>query len=200
MITGWPLKDRATFDAIIGMARETDRAAAILAGTLLEDHLERKLKSELRNSSVTGQLFDVGRPLAFFAAQNQLAYVMKIYGRPFYQEMHIVSQIRNNFAHFYADKEGPFISDFKSPVIAKLTDELQLITPLLEKNLRYAKGLEHTQEEVSSILDDPKRKYLETCALCACALNGSLDSEILAAIWADNYPPPPNWRPNDGIT
>jgi hypothetical protein len=208
MITGWPLKDRATFDAILGMARETDRAAAILACALLEDHLEEMLRTELRDSSVFKELFGVSRPLGFFSAHNQLAYLMKIYGKPFYEEMRILSQIRNKFAHYYADGQGRFIGSFKAPAIAEMAAKLALIKPLLEKELRRSKrfsgdrrALENKQNEINQILSDAKANYLETCALCASALTGSLDSKIREAIWAESYPPPPNmmrWLQDDG--
>jgi hypothetical protein len=208
MLAGWPLKDRATADAIMHMALGADRASAILAGTILEDHLESRLKAGLRDSAVFDKLFDVGRPLGFFASQNQLAYLIKLYGKPFYQEMDILAQVRNKFAHSYSDKEGRFIKDFKSPAIAELVSKLELIQPLLEKKLRSAKRFsiserdyEQTKDDVDNLLSDPKRKYLETCALCASALHGYLDSEMLKAIWAETYPPPPNmmlWRQPDG--
>jgi hypothetical protein len=185
MITGWPLKDRATFDAIIGMAwRETDRAAAILACALLEGHLETKLKDG-----------GVARPPRPFSTKNKLAYQMKIYGEPFYEEMKTLSQIRNKFAHRYADEEGRFIGGFRAPVIAEMSKRLALIKPLLEKELRYHKrfsgdrrALENKENEINRILTDAKAKYLQTCALCASALNGSLDSKVREAIWAESYP------------
>src|ERR1019366_9536601 len=129
------------------------------ACVLLEDHLERKLQRDLRHSDLFETLFGVGRPLNFFGAQNQLAYLMKIYGKPFYRELETIGSIRNKFAHLYSDKEGRFIKGFKSSVIAKLCGQLSLIEPLLEKELESKKrlrgnrrGLEMKEAEVKRIL------------------------------------------------
>jgi hypothetical protein len=87
LVGGWRLGDKLTSEAILGLLLEdSDRAAAIVACTILEDSLEKKLKSTLRNSTSFEKLFGTGQPLHFFGSRNRLAYLMRIYGKPFFTE------------------------------------------------------------------------------------------------------------------
>jgi len=193
-MTGFFIADSIEGSAIIGLLNESDRAAAIIACTLVEDRLEKRLKRVLRDSSIFKNLFDTDRPLHFFAARNQLAYLMHIYGKPFYTEMETIGSIRNKFAHLIADKGRP-VKNFKSPVIKDLCDRLKLLEPIqvaeskrhaelsLGRPPSWAEGL-----DPKDMLSDPKRKYLATCGLCSSALSGHLDAKAIKAIWADIYP------------
>jgi hypothetical protein len=188
------LADAVTSEAIFSLLHESDRGAAILACTLVEGQLEGKLRSALRDSKLFETLFGVGRPLNFFGARNQLAYLMRIYGKPFYSELETICAIRNKFAHSFADKGRP-IKTFKSPVIKDLCDKLRLIEPLLR-----AKEDRATSLRIGKLpswmgdgpylgpLNDPRTKYEHTCGLCSSALNGHLDQEIRNAIWGDTFP------------
>jgi hypothetical protein len=193
-MTGFFIADSMEGSAIIGLLNESDRAAAIIACTLVEDRLEKKLKSVLRDSTVFKTLFGTGHPLHFFGARNQLAYLMHIYGNPFYTELETIGSIRNKFAHLIADKGRP-VNNFKSPVIKDLCDRLKLLEPIqmaeskrhgelsLGRPPSWAKG-----SDPKDVLIDPKRKYLATCGLCSSALSGHLDAKVIKAIWADRYP------------
>ncbi len=193
-MVGWFITDSVEGAAILGLLNESDRAAAIIACTLLEDRLEKKLKSILRDSDVFKKLFCVGRPLHFMGARNQLAYLMNVYGKPFYRELEMIGSIRNKFAHLIADKGRP-IKNFKSPVIKDLCDGLKLIEPIQMAESKRRAGLSAGKPpswargtDPADVLTDPKRKYLATCALCSSALSGHLDQKVIKAIWADNYP------------
>ena len=117
---GWALTNAIESDAIFSMLfKQTDRAAAIIACVLVEDRLETMLKNKLRESSQFDKLFGVSRPLHFFGARNQLAYLMGIYGKPFFQELQVIGTIRNKFAHLVSDKGQP-VSNFESePVVRR---------------------------------------------------------------------------------
>lgn len=192
---GWGIKHRRELDAIIGLGGESDRAAAIVAATIVEDRLERKLKTVLRNSkSVFELLFSSNRPLHFVSARNHLAYLMRVYGKPFYQEMGTIGSIRNKFAHIIADDKDRPVKDFKSPIIQELCDELKLLKPILlgESKSREVgstgKSPSWAKIAPQDALSDPKTKYLMTCALCAGVLSGHLDQKIIKAVLAETAP------------
>jgi hypothetical protein len=196
LIGGWPLTDAVESEAIASLLfKDSDRAAAIVACTILEDKLEKKLQASLRNSSVFKSLFDVGRPLNFFEAKNQLAYLMKIYGKPFYQELKIIGQVRNKFAHLYAEK-GQAIKAFNSPIIKGLCDELSLMEKLLKaeakqkEDLGLLLGLPSWAKKATNLegLKNPRIRYVNTCGLCVSALSGRLNPNIREIIWADAIP------------
>jgi hypothetical protein len=195
---GWRLGNKIQSEAIWGILfKDTDRAAAIVAAIMLEDSLERKLKATLRDSTVFAKLFGTSRPLQFFGHRNQLAYVMRIYGKPFYQELETIGSIRNKFAHMYVDKNGDKpIKNFSSPIVKELCNKLVLVEHLTraEEDRRDRLGLRAGRNpRGSSPLDALKHsrtRYIQTCGLCVSALNGHLDPEILKVIWADTLPSP----------
>jgi hypothetical protein len=190
-VFGWSLLDPIEAKIILRMlSKESDRAAAIIACTLLEDKLEKRLRSTLRRSEVFDTLFDIGRPLNFFGARNQLAYLLKIYGKRFYQEMDRIGTVRNKFAHLYSDK-GTLISDFKSPSIKKIIDQMCFAEELsiAEDERRKPFSVFQTPpswwESEADKVKGSKAKYLATCAICAGALSGNIDPKISKEIMAD---------------
>jgi hypothetical protein len=198
LIGGWRLGDKVKSGAILGLFLEdSDRAAAIVACTMLEDSLEKKLKSTLRDSTSFEKLFGTGQPLHFFGSRNRLAYLMRIYSKPFFTELETIGSIRNSFAHMYADKTRQPIENFRSPSIKKLCDRLKLLEHLeaaeakrIEdlglsggKKPSWAKGSEPLE-----VLKNPRARYINTCGLCVSALDGKLDPKITKAIWADTFP------------
>jgi hypothetical protein len=193
----WRLGDKCHADAILGLLlKDTDRAAAIVAAIMLEDSLERKLKETLRDSTLFDKLFGRGRPLQFFSHRNQLAYMMRVYGKPFYQEMEKIASIRNCFAHMYVDKKSNQpVRDFKSPRIKGLCNQLILMEHLerAEEDRRNKLGLRAGKlpswardTQPLETLKSPRIRYVKTCALCISALNGDLARKIIQTIWADD--------------
>ena len=179
------------------LLEDSDRAAAIVACTMLEDSLEKKLKSTLRNSKSFQQLFGTGQPLHFFGSRNKLAYLMRIYGKPFFTELQTIGSIRNSFAHMYEDKTGQPIEKFSSPTIKRLCDSLNLLKQLETVKARRIKDLGLSAgtkpswskgSEPLEVLKNPRTRYINTCGLCVDALDGTLDPKITKAIWADTFP------------
>jgi len=197
----WRLGDQTRAEAVWGILfKDPARSAAIVAGIMVEDSLEKKLKSTLRNSSVFDSLFGLGRPLHFFGQRNQLAYLMRIYGKPFYQELETIASIRNRFAHLYVDKKsGQPIKNFKSPTIKELCGKLMLMEHLerLEEERRERLGLRISRgpswaksSEPLEALKQPRIRYIRTCGLCVSALNDELDPKNIEVIWADELSSP----------
>jgi len=200
----WRLGDKVQADAIFAMLmKDTDRAAAIVAAIMLEDSLEKKLRATLRDSKVFGHLFESGRPLQFFGHRNDLAYLMNIYGKPFYQELVTISSIRNMFAHMYMEKkiEQP-IKNFKSPAVRHLCDKLKLVEHLEQReedrrdrlDLRTGRPPSWATQPLEALKKHPRMKYMHTCALCISALAGDQDREVIDIIWAEDLEKAPTSR------
>jgi hypothetical protein len=91
----------ADHDAIIAeIENQSDRAAAIVAFSFLEDRLADLLVSRFEDfpKIVTKVMRGVG-PLATFSAKNDLALLMGLYDSRTYRDLVTLKDIRNKFAH-----------------------------------------------------------------------------------------------------
>lgn len=79
--------------------KETDRAAAILAGSYLEVLLESLLKSTFVNDPVVEELFKGSGPLATFSSRISFSYALGLIDGEVYRDLNIIRRIRNHFAH-----------------------------------------------------------------------------------------------------
>jgi len=75
-----------------------DRSMAILGGTILEDCLRAYIESQVvMKGTHANSLFD--QVLDSFGHQIRAAYVFALIGEPFRNELDLIRQIRNAFAH-----------------------------------------------------------------------------------------------------
>ena len=120
--------------------KETDPAAAILAGAMIENALERLLRKFLvPSASNEDDLFDGSyKPLSTFAAKITAAHRCGLISSKFCRDLHIIRRIRNYFAH---NTEG---SDFSEGSIKQRVKELvDSFTDLVEdarKGDRFKEG------------------------------------------------------------
>jgi len=104
----------------ITMAR-SERAAAIVAGTLVEDHLTTVLKRHLiDNPKKVRELFDVTGPLGAFGTKIDLGYLLGLYSEAAWKELDTIKRIRNEFAHKME------ANSFQRQKISGLSDNLKL--------------------------------------------------------------------------
>jgi hypothetical protein len=82
-------------------SKETPRAAVILSVAMLEQALETLLKIKLVPISTTeDKLFDGPyAPIASFSAKIDLAYRIGLISLNLCRDLHLIRQIRNDFAH-----------------------------------------------------------------------------------------------------
>jgi hypothetical protein len=82
-------------------AKETDRAAVIVAASMLDELLRSILVAKLVPvSSSTDELFDgANAPLGTFSARIEMAYRVGLISVKFSRDLHLVRRIRNDFAH-----------------------------------------------------------------------------------------------------
>src|SRR5271170_3163158 len=77
-----------------------DRAAAIVAATLVEEHLIGAPKACLhRNQKVTNDFFRISGPVGTFVARIDLAFLVGVFGAAAHRELLIIKEVRNLFAH-----------------------------------------------------------------------------------------------------
>jgi hypothetical protein len=97
----WTVRDPSIDWPIIEeIEKADDRAAAILAISLIEDRLEKAIKPLLHShKEITPAMFDGLGPLASFSAKTRMGFLLGIYGEQFRNTLSRIGQIRNKFAH-----------------------------------------------------------------------------------------------------
>jgi hypothetical protein len=98
------------------LMKQSDRGAAIIAGSVLEQILEAAIKARLR-PLLGGQqkaLFGRMAPLSTFSAKIELGFVIGLYSEAAYTNLNMIREVRNKFAH-----EFDALS-FDHPLVAKI--------------------------------------------------------------------------------
>ncbi len=76
------------------------RAAAVVGGAFVEEHLTHVLQSRMvRDEKVIEERFAPGRAFGDFGAKIDLGYLMGVYSKQAHKELITIKRIRNNFAH-----------------------------------------------------------------------------------------------------
>lgn len=79
---------------------DSDRAAGIVAGSIVDTRLEHAIQSKLRDDrDIMGRLFNANGALGAFGTKIDLAYLMGILSSDAYADLKILQKIRNDFAH-----------------------------------------------------------------------------------------------------
>ena len=98
---------------------ESDLACVLIATSYLDYALASLLKRYFIESSAVNKLLDPpGGALSTFAGRSDLAYCLGLIPKRLYQNLEIVGQIRNAFAHSYLSLE------LNESEIARLVDSL----------------------------------------------------------------------------
>ncbi|MET4451226.1 hypothetical protein [Bradyrhizobium sp. RT3b] len=80
--------------------KQRDRGAAIIATSILEEHLLEAIQSRLeRHAQVEGKVFSGYGPLASFSARIDMGLLLGLYPETGHKRLHLIRRIRNNFAH-----------------------------------------------------------------------------------------------------
>lgn len=78
----------------------SERAMAIVLGTIVENHLTRLLRLlMLRDEDIARELFHPSGPIGPFGTKIRLAYMLRIIEPELYRDIIVVNRIRNKFAH-----------------------------------------------------------------------------------------------------
>ena len=78
---------------------ESDRAAAILATSFVDNTLRRLLLEYMVEHPKISALFEGDRPLATFSSRITIAFGLGMLHHDTYTDLHLLRRIRNHFAH-----------------------------------------------------------------------------------------------------
>jgi hypothetical protein len=173
-------------DAIEQLHDDSDRAAAVVAGAVVEIALTNAIQRRLHDHPVALRpLFTPSGPLGPFKNKIDLGFLMGIYPRNVYDELITIKDLRNAFAHRVA---------IKSFAIAEIRAEcanLKIVEKHTEE-MRPRKGLQASLpiflKNKEDKLKEPRMRYV-------------LSAEVLAALlWANSSiiscPSPPDPEPS----
>jgi DNA-binding MltR family transcriptional regulator len=153
-------------------ADESDRAAALLAASFLEEQLKDALQSVfVDDAEMMQNLFAGYGPLSSFRARIDLAYALGHIPKALHREFHIIRKIRNHFAH-HAD-----VTDFSTQRVKDWC--LALATP---KRLLANKSAEL----------DARTRFLRAVSHCVGDIRMGLQ-----CVPQPTVPSAPNWSRDD---
>jgi hypothetical protein len=142
------------------LAEESDRHAAIIGGAIVDEAMERFLKSRMRQGIETDRLFDYPRPLSTASAKIELAYAMEFIGPCHYTDLRYINDIRNTFAH------ETLLPDAKHQ-LSKLTFDSQKVRDLCG-NLLHAKAI-----VAKGITMEPRMRFIVTVIIMTIGLTNA---------------------------
>jgi DNA-binding MltR family transcriptional regulator len=99
---------------------ESDRSVVILAGSFLEQVLEKYLLKKFVDSPSVTKLFTGYSPLATFAAKIDIAFAIGLLPVHVYEDLKVIKKLRNIFAH-EAD-----VLNFESSRVCDICSNLQI--------------------------------------------------------------------------
>ena len=99
---------------------ESDRGAAILAGSFAEHALAQYLKFRIRDKEVAKKLFNGMGPLSSFYQCISIAYAFDLITTEKYNDFDIIRDVRNHFAHH------PLDTTFNTEEVKKLCEKLSM--------------------------------------------------------------------------
>jgi DNA-binding MltR family transcriptional regulator len=163
----WMLFNDEESEAVTELYKSSDRAAAIMAATIVESRLTAALKNRFRpNIDVQNEMFRSSGPLGSFSAKIKLGCLLGVCSDQAFSDLEIMKNIRNRFAH-YLD-----IKDFQSQRIADWCKNFKLIESCVvsEGTKEAPVDTYFTVPGRDEKMKDPKWRYLLTAMLFSGAL------------------------------
>jgi hypothetical protein len=145
------------------MSEESDRTAAIVGASFLDDSLGFALTHRFigLGKDWTDRLFDsANAPLGTFSAKIRLGYALGVFGPKTHADLDRIRRVRNEFAHAARRKS------FADTVIANLC--MALITPAM---------IPPSLGEPIPLEEEPRSRYHATCR----HISGLLIAEVNAS-------------------
>jgi hypothetical protein len=177
----WELADNEDKSILQSLKNDSDRAAAIIAGSMIETRLETSILCRTqRDPVIENRLFQPSGPLGSFATKIELACLLGLITRKAFDDLVIVKDIRNDFAHRLD------IKDFQTQSILDRTKNLKLIETHVG-NFTGAKGEVLMRPQANTGLPrlnvhdyhakkkQPRTRYLMTIQLfIVCLIGGNI--------------------------
>lgn len=146
--------------AFLELRHGSDRAAGIVAGSMVEIRLTAALKSCLhQDDKITKQFFKIGGPVGQLGPKADLAYLTGLISRDCYRDIVFMKDVRNAFAHQLE------VTEFKDQPIRDWVANLKLVerhTCELGEAFDNAKhgNTVHAVENRAEWLAKPRLRYL----------------------------------------
>jgi DNA-binding MltR family transcriptional regulator len=133
------------------LRKESDRAIAIVAASILEVQLERLISKAMIAHKEVPELFKGFGPLSSMSAKSSLALFLGLLPTDIYNDLTYIRKIRNEFAHNYKSisfSDSP-VSDFIGNLIS--VRWFLHCMPLADKPI--------TKQEEEEFRTQPRRKF-----------------------------------------
>ena len=105
---------------------ESDRGAAVLAGSYTENILGMYLQFKMKDKFLANELFNSNGPLSTFSQRIMIAQAYGFLSVDTCKSLNFIRKIRNHFAHH------PFDSSFDESPVREWSDKLIQLIPLRE--------------------------------------------------------------------
>ena len=107
------------------LEKETDRGIALLGAAFLDDVLDVMIRASFVDDvEAMNKLLGPGRPLESFGSRAHLAYCVGLLGEDIYEDLNLLREIRNDFAHRHP-------ANFNSEQIRSKCERLKCVSALL---------------------------------------------------------------------
>jgi DNA-binding MltR family transcriptional regulator len=138
---------------------ESDRGAAVLAGSFAEHVLGAYLLHVVADKSIGEKLFGATGALSSFSQRIAIAYAFKLISREEYLDYERLRQVRNYFAHH------PLDATFSSKEVQKYISQLQIFSAR-PKDTSETKQTQH------------RIAYLLACGILSTQLIGKIETNV----------------------
>jgi len=119
-IGGRPERSGVIFDAIRQLERSSDRAIAIIASAILEEHMTNVIKRRWQQHPTTiARILHPEGPLGSFGPKIDLVLLMGLISSEGHADLKLIKRIRNRFAHYLE------VDNFETPEIRSRCFELK---------------------------------------------------------------------------
>ena len=92
------------------ISEQTDRGAALICATWLDEELSAAIKTKFINSDNEKRVFESNCPLSTFSSKIEIAYSLGLLSKRNYSDLTIIRKIRNDFAHSILDSNSEPVS------------------------------------------------------------------------------------------
>jgi hypothetical protein len=190
MVT-WVIRTEAEAEAFKKIFEDSDRGAAIVAASFVEEFLKQQilylLRTDTAAKNVISKAFGSNGLLANFSNKIDLGFLLRLYGKKALAELDTIRRLRNDFAHNLE------YQSFDTQSIATRCRNLTLVdgyfNPISERpRLRQIPGMHYYEDDGASTkayLEKPRNRFLETCGIFV-ATFGYGNYPIVLPIYGDD--------------
>jgi hypothetical protein len=153
-----------------------DRAAAIVAATLVEEHLAAAITASLhQNTKITNQMFRSSGALGAFGSKIDLAFLIGMFTAAVHKELDTIKEIRNRFAHRMR------LNSFNNQSVTDLVNNLIMheggfTTTNLDRDGVTPRTLVYTPDPNPPV--NAREKYIRSCKYYTAILSMKIPNRV----------------------